>query len=210
MTITNVIFDLGGVVFDSPLALITEYETRNGLPAHFVARIVGGYGGPDGPWQRLERGEMLLAAFCEHFDRDALAAGHALRTAELMREMHERASVRPVMIDAIRALRRRGYKVSALTNNWVVGDDHEERMSPLRAEFDGFVESCKVGMRKPDPRIFLHACELLGIEPKEAAFLDDIGDNLKAARKLGMTTIKVGEAEAALRELETALGIPLP
>jgi epoxide hydrolase-like predicted phosphatase len=209
VNITAVIFDLGGVVFDSPLALISEYETRNGLPPHFVARIVGGYGGADGPWQRLERGEILLAEFCEHFDRDARAAGHTLRTAELMREMHERASLRPVMLDAIRSLRLRGYKVSALTNNWAVGDDHDERMSPLRAEFDGFVESCKVGMRKPDPRIFLHACELLGIEPKEAAFLDDIGENLKAARKLGMATIKVGLPEAAIEELGTVLGVPL-
>ncbi|HVU04439.1 MAG TPA: HAD family phosphatase [Polyangiaceae bacterium] len=205
-----VFFDLGGVVFDSPLAYITEFEAEHGLPPHFVARIVGGYGGPDGPWQKLERGDITLEDFCERFDRDALAQEHALRTAELMRGMHGRFRPRPVMVAAIRKLREAGLRVAALTNNWVVGETYDAEMQPLRDEFHAFVESCKVRMRKPDPRIFVHACEVLGVAPTESVFLDDIGENLKSARKLGMTTIKVSEPEAALRELGAALGLALP
>ncbi|HEX7670808.1 MAG TPA: HAD family phosphatase [Polyangiaceae bacterium] len=208
-SLSSVIFDLGGVVFDSPLALINEYEARHGLPTHFVARMVGGYGGPDGPWQRLECGDLSLSGFCERFDADAEALGVSLRTAELMREMHESAAVRPSMIDGIRKLRASGFKVAALTNNWEVGEDHDERMSPLRSEFDAFVESCKVRMRKPDPRIYLHACEALGIQPDAAVFLDDIGSNLKAAKALGMATIKVSDPAAALGELAALLGVDL-
>lgn len=207
--VVAVIFDLGGVVFDSPLALITEYEARHALPTHFVARMVGGYGGPEGPWQRLECGDISLAEFCGRFDADAEALGVSLRTADLMREMHERASIRPIMVDGIRRLRASGFKVGALTNNWAVGDDHDARMRPLKDEFDVFVESCKVRMRKPDPRIYLHACEALGVEPPAAVFLDDIGSNLKAAKSLGMTTIKVEDPEMALRELGTLLGATL-
>jgi epoxide hydrolase-like predicted phosphatase len=205
-----VIFDLGGVVFDSPLELITDYEQRNGLPANLVARIVGGYGGADGVWHRLERGELLLDAFCERFDGDVLAAGHTLRTAELMREMAERAAIRPLMVDAIRTLRARGLKVAALTNNWVTDDGYDARMEPLRQEFDVFVESCKVGLRKPDARIYALACEKLGVAPGAAVFLDDIGSNLKAAKALGMTTIKVSAPEAAIAELSSVVGFPLP
>lgn len=208
-SLSSVIFDLGGVVFDSPLALITEFEARNGLPAHFVARMVGGYGGRDGPWQRLECGDLSLEDFCDRFDRDAAAAGVPFCTAELMREMHERAAVRPIMIAAIRKLRESGFKVGALTNNWVVGEDHDERMGALGREFDAFVESCKVRMRKPDRRIYGLACEALGVPPSRAVFLDDIGSNLKAAKALGMTTIKVGDPGAALRELGTLLGLDL-
>jgi epoxide hydrolase-like predicted phosphatase len=204
-----VIFDLGGVVFDSPLAFITGYENRHGLPSHFVARMVGGYGGPEGPWQRLECGDISLVEFCERFDADARAMGIELRTAELMHEMHERAAIRPAMLEGIRKLRTHGFKVGALTNNWVVGNDHDERMQPLRNEFDAFVESCKTGMRKPDPRIYVHACETLDVEPSATAFLDDIGSNLKAAKSLGMTTIKVKDATSALRELGGIVGVDL-
>jgi putative hydrolase of the HAD superfamily len=66
-----------------------------------------------------------------------------------------------------------------------------------------------VGLRKPDPRIYALACRELGVEPARTAFLDDIGRNLKTARELGMTTIKVDEPGQALRELSRLLGFPL-
>ena len=62
---------------------------------------------------------------------------------------------------------------------------------------------------KPDPRIYLHACEQLDVSPEQAIFLDDIGRNLKTARKLGMATIKVGDPRLALEELQKLLGFPL-
>jgi epoxide hydrolase-like predicted phosphatase len=204
-----VIFDLGGVVFESPLALIREYEERHALPAGFIARIVGGYGGTDGAWHRLERGELTLAEFCERFDEDVASAGQVLSTAGLMREMHERAAIRPAMLGAIRALRKAGLKVGALTNNWLAHEGYDQEMQPLREEFHAFVESCKVRLRKPDPRIYQLACEKLAVSPGEAVFLDDIGGNLKAARALGMTTIKVEEPDAAIRELERVVGLTL-
>ena len=70
-------------------------------------------------------------------------------------------------------------------------------------------ESSKVGLRKPDPRIYHLTCERLEVQPAEAAFLDDIGANLKSARALGMLTIKVEEAEAAIEELGRELGLDL-
>ncbi|MDZ7378482.1 MAG: HAD-IA family hydrolase, partial [candidate division KSB1 bacterium] len=66
-----------------------------------------------------------------------------------------------------------------------------------------------LGLRKPDPRIYLYTCEQLAIDPSQAVFLDDIGRNLKAARELGMTTIKVDDPTAALAELEGMLGFDL-
>jgi putative hydrolase of the HAD superfamily len=65
-------------------------------------------------------------------------------------------------------------------------------------------------VRKPEPRIYELACEALGVEAREAVFLDDLGANLKGARALGMTTIKVDDTLSAIDELETALGFPLP
>jgi epoxide hydrolase-like predicted phosphatase len=209
MALRAVIFDLGGVVFDSPLHFLTEFERTRGLEPNLIARIVGGYGGADGPWQRLERGEVSLAEFCGQFDRDLRAAGAAVSSAEMMREMSGYSVLRPAMLAAVRTLRAAGYLTGALTNNWVTDDEHDSRLAPLRKEFDAFVESCKVGMRKPEERIYVHACEALAVTPTEAVFLDDIGGNLKVAKKLGMTTIKVVAPGQALGELGALLGMEL-
>jgi putative hydrolase of the HAD superfamily len=64
-------------------------------------------------------------------------------------------------------------------------------------------------MRKPDPRIYQLVCDRLEVSPKETVFLDDLGANLKPARELGMTTIKVAEPDAALATLEDVLGFAL-
>ena len=75
--------------------------------------------------------------------------------------------------------------------------------------FDHVIESSKAGIRKPDPRIYEMACEALGVDPGKSVYLDDLGINLKPAKALGMTTIKVLNAEQALEELEAAVGFPV-
>eukprot|EP00004_Rigifila_ramosa_P000608 TRINITY_DN1063_c0_g1_i1.p2 TRINITY_DN1063_c0_g1~~TRINITY_DN1063_c0_g1_i1.p2 ORF type:complete len:129 (+),score=43.77 TRINITY_DN1063_c0_g1_i1:344-730(+) len=118
------------------------------------------------------------------------------------------------MIAAIQALKARGLKVAAVTNNWAptnatANDVLEHGTAMLRALFDVFVESYKVGVRKPDPKIWAIALTALGVAPEEAVFLDDIGLNVKAARALGMKTIRVASAAQALSELEAVLGFAL-
>ena len=71
------------------------------------------------------------------------------------------------------------------------------------------VESSKVGVRKPDPAFYEMACERAGHRAQEAVFLDDLGINLKPARAMGMTTIKVDDPDDAIAELEAVVGFPL-
>jgi len=204
-----VIFDLGGVVLGSPLHAIARYERDCGLPAGFINRVVVS-SGPAGAWARLERGELQVPEFIPAFEADCLAAGQRVAAAPMMEAIREESQPRPRMLAAIRALRVRGLRVGALTNNWVSEEPAESRLGlDLRELFDAFVESAILGLRKPDPRIYLHACKELGVEPTEAVFLDDIGLNLKAARALGMHTIKVDAPEQALAELDRVLGFVL-
>ncbi|KAG0076664.1 hypothetical protein BGZ93_000691 [Podila epicladia] len=81
----------------------------------------------------------------------------------------------------------------------------------LKTLFDHFIESAILGLRKPDPAIYKKACELVGVQPSEVVFLDDIGLNLKSAQGVGMTTIRVelGRAEKAIEELGQVLGVQL-
>lgn len=202
--IAAVLFDVGGVVADSPLAAIARYEVERGLPRDAINRAVVA-AGEGGAWARLERGELTLEAFYPLFEADCRAAGVAVDGREVMRRVQAAAAPRPRMLAAVRALRRAGLRVGALTNNW-----HGSPSAGLRAHFDVFVESRLVGLRKPDPRIYALALRALGVAAAATVFLDDIGRNLKAARALGMTTIKVADPEQALAELQALVGIPLP
>lgn len=207
MALRAVIFDLGGVVFGSPLHAIAEYERELGLPANAINRVVVG-SGPGGAWSRLERGELTLGAFEPAFEADCAAAGIRMSAGEMMRRIALVTAPRPVMLGAIGRLRAAQLKVAALTNNWV-SEGPDDMTSRLRPFFDLIVESAVEGMRKPDPRIYRLTCERLDVVPAETVFLDDIGANLKPARELGMTTIKVVEPAQALAELESVLGVRL-
>ena len=77
----------------------------------------------------------------------------------------------------------------------------------VMALFDVIVESSVEGVRKPNPRIYEIACSRLGVVPGGCVFLDDLGINLKPAKALGMTTIKVVEEDQAINDLEKATGI---
>ena len=71
------------------------------------------------------------------------------------------------------------------------------------------IESSIEGLRKPDPRIYQLACERIGVAPTEIVYLDDLGVNLKPARDMGMTTIKVTSEAQAIADLSKALGLAL-
>ena len=200
-----VIFDLGGVVIDSPLHAIARYERELGIPAGIVNRVVVDTG-PSGAWSRLERGEVAMLDFHRDFEAELRAAGHAISAADMMARI-ALCGPRPAMLEAIRRIRARGLRAGALTNNWAT--ERSEPAHELKDLFDAFIESSKVGLRKPDPRIYQLACNSLGVAPTEAVFLDDIGRNLKAARELGMRTIKVDAPEPALAELGGHLGFAL-
>jgi putative hydrolase of the HAD superfamily len=205
----GVLFDMGGVVMESPLHALARYERERGLPANSINRVIAA-AGEAGAWARLERGELTAEAFCAPFEADCRARGLDVDGRAIMAAIAAVGVARPIMLEAIRRIRARGLRVGALTNNWRrAGPDDDVIPHRLREHFDVFIESRVVGLRKPDPLIYRLACRELGVEPPRTAFLDDIGANLKPARALGMTTIKVDDPEQALRELGALLDLDL-
>ena len=208
MSYEAVVFDLGGVVFPSPLDVFRAYERDHGLPHRFLSEVV--LADPEhGAWSRLERGELNFDEFCDAFDAECAAHGGAVSARELMGAVRVGLDARPEMVTAIGAIRRHGLKTGALTNNWADDPARTNQALPTDDWFDVMVESAVEGLRKPDPRIYALVCERLDVSPPATVFLDDLGANLKPARELGMTTIKVAEPEAALAELEAVLGFEL-
>ena len=200
-----VIFDIGGVIIDSPMQGIARYEREQGLADGFINRLIVDTGAA-GAGTRLERGELTMEEFYPAFEGDCARAGASVDARDLMAAMAGATAVRPMMIEAVKRIRAAGLITAALTNNWKTEGGGE---NPVAEHFDAFVESSVVGLSKPDPRFYLHACEVIDVSPDEAVFLDDIGRNLKSARKLGMATIKVGDPRVALGELRELLGFPL-
>jgi putative hydrolase of the HAD superfamily len=98
---------------------------------------------------------------------------------------------RPGAVETLRELRTRGYLVGLIT---VCSQDVETLWpeSEFEGLFDAEVFSSRVGLAKPDPRIYLQCCESLGIEPPQAVFVGDgANDELAGARRVGMDAILI-------------------
>ena len=207
MELRAVIFDLGGVVFPSPFDVFDEYERECGLPHRFIRTVVAA-SAESGAWAGFERSELDFRSFCAAFEAECAAAGGTVDAAALMGRIGSGFTPRAVMTTAIRKLRDAALRVGALTNNWVRAEPTDDR-DPVALGFDTVVESAVEGIRKPDPRIYELVCARLEVRPEECVFLDDLGVNLKPARAMGMTTIKVDDPTAALVELGDHLGLVL-
>lgn len=213
MTIRAALFDFGGVILSSPFEAFAAFEAENGLPADFL-RTVNATNPDANAWARLERSEVSFDEFGDLFAAESRALGHEVDGRAVLGLLQ--GTLRPEMVEAVRRCTEK-LVTGLLTNNFVIaGDaggaahvDREDEMTAVLSLFDAVIESSKVGVRKPDPRFYELACELLQIEPSEAVFLDDLGVNLKPAKAMGMTTIKVGDPAVALDELEAVVGFPL-
>ncbi len=208
--IRAVLFDFGGVILSSPIDGFRAYERRAGLPAGFLQRI--NTLDPDtNAWACMERGELDLATFHARLEAEARAQGHEIDARAVLAQLS--GQIRPEMVAVVRTLRA-SYRVACLTNNMPLGHgagmasntERAAEIAGVMALFAHVVESCKIGTRKPEPRFYARACEIVGVAPEHCVFLDDLGINLKPARAMGMTTIKVGDPGQAIADLEAVLG----
>ena len=206
--IKAVFWDFGGVITSSPFESFNRYENDNDLPENFL-RTVNSTNPNDNAWAKLERSEVDLKKFDELFLEESQNLGHAVPGKEVIALL--KGEVRPQMINALKIIKNNMIQ-ACLTNNIQAMDEefagnvsasgkHDEVMKL----FDFVIESSKENVRKPDPNFYLLACKRAGIEPNEAIFLDDLGINLKPAKVLGMTTIKVIDPDKALSELQSYL-----
>ena len=208
-----VLWDFGGVILSSPFEAFRRYEREAGLPEDFIRRLNAR--NPDAnAWAKMERSEVSLEGFVQLFEAEALAHGHRLDGWRVLQSLS--GDIRPQMVEALRRCKA-AFRIACITNNMKSGEgpsmarsaDKAAAVAEIMALFEHVVESSKLGFRKPDPRIYRHACELLGVPPEHCVYLDDLGINLKPAKALGMRTIKVGDPDKAIDELEAIVGIPL-
>jgi len=206
-----VVFDLGGVITESPLHAFTAYEREAGLPEGLIRRLNST--DPDtNAWARYERNELDVAGFSAAFEAEALAAGHHVEAARVLEAL--RGELRPEMVTAVHRLKDAGLPLGLLSNN-VAPMERTGDLGELLSLFDAVVESSLEGVRKPEPQIYSRVLARLSaavgreIAAAACAYLDDLGINLKPARAMGFRTIKVVEPAVALAELSELVGFPL-
>jgi putative hydrolase of the HAD superfamily len=202
---TAVLWDFGGVILSSPFEAFNTYEDAHGIPRDFI-RSVNAHNPDDNAWAKMERTELTHAEFDELFATESEALGHRIPGADILALLS--GAVRPEMVTALDKVIAAGYRTACITNN-VSGGEPRPEVEVIMAKFHEVVESSKVGIRKPEPEIYTMACEMLGVEPQQSVYLDDLGINLKPAAAMGMTTIKVLSAAQAIADLEAVLGISL-
>jgi putative hydrolase of the HAD superfamily len=152
-----------------------------------------------------------LATFDTLFAAESLALGAEVRGRDVVPLLS--GDPRPEMVEALQRAKKR-FKTGCITNNLpanAIGSSGGRALyvAETMALFDHVIESAKIGLRKPDPRIYRMMADALGVDPKNCVYLDDLGVNLKPAREMGMTTIKVIDAPQAIRELQAATGLAL-
>ena len=208
-----VIWDFGGVLTTSPFEAFARYERERGLPKDLI-RSINATNPDSNAWALFERSECTLDEFDRLFAAEAEALGHQVPGRDIIELLS--GDIRPEMVEALKRCKARA-KVGCITNNVSAGEgagmarshDKAAAVQGVMSLFDHVIESSKVGIRKPDPRIYEMAYEALGVSAAASVYLDDLGINLKPAKALGMTTIKVVTPEQALKELEAAVGFPV-
>jgi len=208
-----VLWDFGGVITSSPFEAFSRYEQKHNLPKDFI-RGINATNPDNNAWAQFESSEISVDDFDEKFAVEAKAKGHEVRGADVLALLS--GEIRPEMVHALNVIKA-NHAIGCITNNVKTGQgpgmssskSKASQVADIMSMFEVVIESSKVGMRKPNPKIYELACQKMGIKPVEAVYLDDLGINLKPARALGMTTIKVINADQALDELELHLGIIL-
>ncbi|MDB5567512.1 MAG: family hydrolase [Tardiphaga sp.] len=208
--IEAVIWDFGGVITTSPFAAFARFEAERGLPADIIRRT-NAENHFENAWAQFERAEVDIATFDALFAAESRALGAEVRGRDVLPLLS--GDIRPEMVEALRRVKAR-FKTGCITNNLpanAMGSTSGRALyvAEVMVLFDHVIESAKIGLRKPDPRIYRMMLEALAVDPRHCVYLDDLGVNLKPARDMGMTTIKVTDAKQAIAELEAATGLKL-
>ncbi len=159
------------------------------------------------PIHALERGESTNDEFELALAKELmLENGGPVAGPGLLARMFAGQTLDEEMLALLRKLKASGVPTGLLSNSW--GGGYPTELFPDM--FDAVVISGEVGMRKPEPRIFLHAAQLLGLEPRECVFIDDIQANITAAEQIGFTGVLHTAAEDTARQVADLLGVAIP
>jgi epoxide hydrolase-like predicted phosphatase len=211
----GVITDWGGVMTNPIAETVNAWLEADGIDRGSYVTVMRqwvsqAYGGEDSesPIHALERGESSHAEFeAALASQLQLIGGGPVPGDGLLTRMWAGSRRDQEMLDLFRRLKAAGVPTGLLSNSW--GSDYGYPRELFPEMFNVVVISAEVGMRKPEPRIFLHVAGLMGLEPTACVFIDDIQQNITAAEELGFTGILHTDAASTARRVSELLGVDL-
>ena len=191
----NLVFDLGGVVVRwDPDAIIAGVFSDPGIRARVKADVFS-----HADWLELDRGTLGRdEAIARGAQRSGVAAGEIQR---LLHAVPPSLVVFPETIELLRRLKRKAYPLYCLSNMHFASIEYLEKTETFWALFDGAVISCRLQLCKPEAGIYQHLLRTYGLKAEETLFIDDVQENLDAAEKLGIKTLRFENAAQCEREL---------
>ena len=198
-----IIWDFGGVITSSPFEAFNKFEEANGLPKDII-RTINSENSDMNAWAQFESNSITIDQFNDLFLKEAKAKGFDIKGRDIIKLL--KGSIRENMVSFLRELKS-DFKLGCITNNVKSssGENTDNETEEAMSIFDHVIESSIVGIRKPNPEIYMMSCDALNVSPDQCIYLDDLGINLKPARELGMTTIKVIKPEDAIQEVRNLL-----
>ncbi len=206
--ITAIVCDFGGVLTSPLIDAFKAFQADSGIPLEALGTSMAAITQRGGvhPLFELETGRMTEAGFLDTMSRELTdQLGRKVDMSGFGRTYLELLDPNETLIDYMRELRERGYRMAICTNNvreWAAG---WRAKLPVEAIFHEVVDSAWVGVRKPDRRIYEITLERLGVDAAAALLLDDVEINCAAARELGMTAVRFRTTDQAIAEVEAAL-----
>ena len=198
-----IIWDFGGVITSSPFEAFNQFEEANGLPKDII-RTINSENPDTNAWAKFESNSITIDVFNDLFLKEAKAKGFDIKGRDIIKLL--KGSIRKNMLSFLRELKS-DFKLGCITNNVKSSseENNDNETKEAMSLFDHVIESSIVGIRKPNPEIYMMSCDALKVSPDQCIYLDDLGINLKPARELGMTTIKVIQPEDAIQEVRNLL-----
>jgi putative hydrolase of the HAD superfamily len=207
--IEAIISDFGGVLTSPLLNSFTALQDSSGITLEALGTAMGAIWERDGahPLFELETGRMSEAAFLRALGEElSKQLGREVEMESFGERYFAHLHPNQPLIDYMRQLRDRGYKLAICTNNVREWEQRWRAMLPVDEIFPVVVDSAFVGARKPEPRIYEITLERLGVPANAALMVDDIKLNCDGARELGMQAVWFRCTEQAIEEIEAALG----
>jgi putative hydrolase of the HAD superfamily len=206
--IEAVISDFGGVLTSPLRGSFEAFQDSSGVSLEALGLAMAAVAQRTGvnPLFELETGRLTEAEFLRALGAElSVRLGRAVPMEDFGERYFAHLSPNEAMIDYMRELRGRGYRMAICTNNVREWDSRWRAMLPVDDIFDIVVDSAFVGTRKPESRIYELTLERLGVSAGAALFIDDIEANCQAARELGMAAVWFRGTEQAMADSEAAL-----
>jgi len=191
----NIVFDLGGVVFNwQPDAIIRSIFEDTETQDLVRKRVI-----EHSDWVELDRGSIALE---QAIDRGAARTGLPAEDIERLLEVVPRF-LTPIeaTIELIHELSSTGNRLFVLSNMHLASIAYLEQRHTFWDVFDGIVISSRIKMVKPEIQIYEHLLNRYQLKPGDTVFIDDLQENLAAASSIGIQTIRFTDSARCRRAL---------